>query len=83
MLHFHVGFKEPNASNAMDRTNRNIIENSGGAARPMPKSIHLDWKQKREIHVPTCSNAPTVAETILPTLTNVYFGIIGSIGNST
>ena len=83
MLHFHVGFKEPNTSNAMDRTNRNIIENSGGAARPMPKSIRLDWKQKREIHVPTCSNAPTVAETILPTLTNVYFGIIGSIGNST
>ena len=83
MLHFHVGFKEPNTSNAMDRTNRNIIENLGGAARPTPKSIRLDWKQKREIHVPTYLSVLTVVETILPTLTNVHFGIIGSIGNST
>ena len=83
MLYFHVGFKEPNASNAMDHTNWNIIENSGGAVRPTPKSICLDWKQKREIYVPTRSNAPTVAETILLTLTNVHFGIIGSIGNGT
>ena len=68
-------------SNAMDHTNWNIIENLVDAARLMPKSIRQDWKQKKENHVPTHSSAPTVEETILPTLINVHFGVISSIGN--
>ena len=68
-------------SNAMDHTNWNIIENLVDAARLMPKSICQDWKQKKENHVPTHSSASTVEETILPTLINVHFGIISSIGN--
>jgi len=81
MLHLHARFKEPSVSNAMDHTNWNIIKNLVGAARLMPKSIHQDWKQKKENHVPTYSSAPTVEKTILPTLINVCFDVIGLIGN--
>jgi len=34
---FHAEFKVPNVSNAMDHTNPNIIVNSDGVAKLMPR----------------------------------------------
>jgi len=38
-------------------TNPKIIATSGGAARPMPKSILQGWKQRKENCVPIPSSA--------------------------
>ena len=82
-LLFHAGFKKPSVSNTMARTSRNTIENLDGAARLTTRSIHQDWKLKKENCAPTHSSARTVVETTLPTPINARFGTTGSTGSST
>jgi len=82
-LLFCAGFKEPSVSNAMAQTSWNTIENLDGAARLTTRSIHQDWKLKKENLAPTHSSAQTVMETTLPTPINAHFGTTGSIGSGT
>jgi len=67
----------------MALTSRSTIENLDGVAKPMLKSIHLGWKQRRANLAPTRSNAPTAKGITKLTPTFVHFGDTASIGNGT
>ena len=57
--HFHVRFKEQNASSTISPINLNITNNSCGAAKQTRKLTLQDSKPRRVNHVPICSNIPT------------------------
>jgi len=67
----------------MDPTNRRIIVNLAGAARPMKRLTHHTLKPRKANHAHTSSNVPTVEANIRQTLLYVCSGRTDSIENGT
>ena len=83
MQPFCAEFKVPNASNAMNHINPNIIANSDGVAKLTPRQTFQGWKPRKANLAPIYSSARIATVTIRQTPINVSFGDTDSIGNGT